>query len=323
MQESNVVVISLHPEHANKILSGEKALEFRRVWASKPVSHVVIYATSPVQKVVAVAQVKQIHIGSPSHLWKLAKILGGGLSRRALYKYFNGKKRGYAIEFSSITRLTPAMSASSLFGVFHAPQSFAYVNKKDINKINNVLLKDGKKTGKNVFVVGVHGVGKSSMCDTYAKKHATNHKTASELIKREKEDAVSTNTKTVKDITGNQELLISAVSKILNSGENLILDGHFVLVNNENKLTPLESKVFSDLSINAVIAVYDESRSIEERAKTRDGDSLSHDLINDFQKLELARAEEVSKELRIPFAKIKSFQQEEFENTLNQFLLKI
>ena len=319
MQESSAVIISLHPEHANKILSGEKKLEFRRVWATRPITAVIIYSTLPIKKIVAVAYMKQVHKGSPTKLWNLAKSIGGGLTRRDLYKYFEGKKVGYAIEFSSINCCNPAINAESLLENFHAPQSFTYVSKNKLEQLEKLLMKSNGN-GKNVFVAGVHGVGKSSMCDEYAKKHGTNHKTASQLIKGAKEDAVSKKTKTVKNITGNQELLITAVSKIRASGENLLLDGHFVLMNDKYELTPLPTKVFSDLSIDAVIAVYDQPELIEFRTKNRDGKSISSKLIEDFQNLELARAEEISKELGIPFAKIQSFSQVEFEGTLNSLI---
>ena len=104
MQESEALIISLHPEHANKILSGGKKLEFRRVWANKPIRAVVIYSTLPVKEIVAIAYVKQIHFKSRNQLWLLAKSIGGGLSRRALYTYFEGKKKGYAIEFEYIKK---------------------------------------------------------------------------------------------------------------------------------------------------------------------------------------------------------------------------
>jgi len=320
MQESNAVIISLHPEHANKILSGEKKLEFRRVWATKPVSTVVIYSTVPVKKFVAIAQVKQTHRGNPTSLWSLAKSIGGGLSRRALYKYFEGKRLGYAIEFSSIRPFNPEINPQSLFKNFHAPQSFTYINKNDLNKIKGCLMKNHEKNWGNVFIVGVHGVGKSSMCESFTKKYSANHKTASQLISEAKIDALSKDTKAVKDIAGNQELLIAAVSKIRASGENLLLDGHCVLINDENILTALPTKVFSDLSISAIIAVHDMPELIQARTMKRDGKSMSTNIINEFQVLELTRAEEISKELGIPFAKIQSFNQVEFESILNEFL---
>ena len=135
MQDFNAVIISLHPQHANKVLSGEKKIEFRRVWSKKPISTVVIYSTAPVKKIVAIAKVKKVHSDSPTQLWKLAKIIGGGLSRKRLYDYFYGKKVGYAIEFESVLSRSEHISPSEVIDNFHAPQSFSYVDKATLDLI--------------------------------------------------------------------------------------------------------------------------------------------------------------------------------------------
>jgi predicted transcriptional regulator len=135
MQDFNAVIISLHPQHANKILSGEKKVEFRRVWSKKSISTVVIYSTVPVRRIVAVARVKQVHFGSPTSLWKLSKSIGGGLSRKSLYDYFFGKKTGYAIEFESIFSSSEHISPYDVIENFHAPQSFSYLDKKTVDLI--------------------------------------------------------------------------------------------------------------------------------------------------------------------------------------------
>ncbi len=320
MQESNIVIISLHPQHANKLLSGEKKLEFRRIWASKPVSTVLIYSTAPVKKIVAIAHVQQVHLGSPTKLWSLAKAKGGGLSRRALYSYFKDKKQGYAIEFSSIKPCNPPIDPRPLFDDFHPPQSFAYIDPKQLKKIEQSLTKNFSESGKTLFIAGVHGVGKSSMCEEFSKKYGAVHKTASQLIRLAEKDAISKDTKAVKNIARNQELLVNAVSQIRKSGDHLLLDGHFVLQNAEKQLTALPTKVFSELLIDAVIALHDEPKLIKTRINGRDGTSTTTKEITEFQSLELIRAEEVSKELGIPFVKVKSFNQNDFEITLNDLL---
>jgi adenylate kinase len=317
MQESNVVVISLHPEHANKILSGIKVLEFRRVWANKPISEVVIYSTAPVQEIVAVAKVEKVHHTSKYKLWELSKSLGGGLSRRALYKYFEGKKKGYAIQFSSIIRFNPPLNANSLFDNFHPPQSLAYLNAINLNRLKEAFMKN--KNGKNIFIAGVHGVGKTTMCKANSLKEPIMYQAASSLIKKAKADAIAVNSKNVKDIAGNQELLIAEVSKILMSGNHLLLDGHFVLLK-DNKPQPLDTKIFSNLNISAIIAIYEKAELIEERTKIRDSMSLPVDVISAFQELELSRAEDVAKELGLPFFKIKSGNQDSFNNVLSTLI---
>ena len=45
-------ILSIHPEYAYKILSGEKTHELRKVLFKKPVTHVLVYATAPISKVI-------------------------------------------------------------------------------------------------------------------------------------------------------------------------------------------------------------------------------------------------------------------------------
>lgn len=322
MQESSAVIISLHPEHANKVLSGQKRLEFRRVWATKPVTAVVIYSTVPVKKIVAIAYVKQVHLGSPTYLWNLAKSIGGGLSRRALYKYFQGKKKGYAVEFESIKLCNPAIDPESLIHGFHAPQSFTYLDQKIFNKIEGLITKDPNESGKVIFIAGVHGVGKSSMCEEFSKEFSAMHKSASQLIREAKEEALEKDTKVVKDIAGNQQLLIDSVSRIRASGRNLLLDGHFALLNADSAPTPLPTDVFSDLAIDGVVVVHDDPSSIAFRMGNRDGKSMGENEIYSLQVLELERSEQVAKELCLPHVKLKSLDQSGFNKVVRELFNK-
>jgi predicted transcriptional regulator len=41
--QNKTALISIHPEYVSKILSGEKRLEFRRVWATRPLNMLLIY----------------------------------------------------------------------------------------------------------------------------------------------------------------------------------------------------------------------------------------------------------------------------------------
>lgn len=317
MQETNVVVISLHPEHANKVLSGTKILEFRRVWANKPISEVVIYSTTPIQKIVAIAKVARTHHTSRNQLWNLSKTLGGGISRRALYRYFEGKTKGYAIEFSSVTRLNPPLNANVLFDNFYPPQSLTYLSTNNLNKLKDALVKNN--SGETIFIAGVHGVGKTTMCKSYTAKKTMMHEAASNLIKKAKAEALAENSKNVKDVTGNQELLIKEVSKILSAGSDLLLDGHFAVLK-DNIPIALDETVFSNLNISAIIVIHDDPNLIEKRLIARDSSSLNAEAISVFQQLELSRAEVVANKLQVPFFKITSGEQAEFNNTINNLV---
>ncbi len=133
---NTAVLISIHPSHAEKIISGEKRLEFRRSWASRPVNTLVIYTTSQVQKVIAVATVKDVLVGSRTRLWNLAKTKGGAVSRRKLFEYFEGKKKGFAIEMVKVRSIPGGLDPRLLFGRdFRPPQSFRYLTEMELIKL--------------------------------------------------------------------------------------------------------------------------------------------------------------------------------------------
>lgn len=139
---NRAVLISIHPRHAEKIISGEKRLEFRRSWAARPVDVLVIYATARVQKVVAIAEVKHVFRGSRTCLWNLAKTIGGGISRRKLFAYLEGKKNAFAIEVVKVKPIVGGFDPELLFGLdFHPPQSFRYLRDEEHIKLTN-LIKD-------------------------------------------------------------------------------------------------------------------------------------------------------------------------------------
>ncbi|KXS31821.1 MAG: Uncharacterized protein AWT59_2037 [Candidatus Gallionella acididurans] len=118
-----------------KILSGEKRLEFRRSWAAEPVDVLVIYSSSPIQKIVAAVNVVGVTVGSPTSLWELAKEKGGGVTRQLIYDYFDGKKSGFAIEIADVLEFEHHVDPKKVFKGFLAPQSFRYLDAKDYNKI--------------------------------------------------------------------------------------------------------------------------------------------------------------------------------------------
>lgn len=138
--EASAALISIHPAYVEKILSGEKRLEFRRGWAKAEVNLLVIYATAPVQRVVAVAQLGQVLRGTKSRLWELARAHGGGISRRKLFAYMEGKKHGVALELLRRRRIVGGIDPRSLFGdEFRPPQSFRYLSQGELSLLSERL----------------------------------------------------------------------------------------------------------------------------------------------------------------------------------------
>ena len=138
--DSSAILISIHPCYADKIISGEKRLEFRRQWASRRADVLVIYATHPVKRIVAIAEVQQIIIGSRWKMWELAKSGGGGITRNKLFTYLDGKVNAVAIELKRIVPISGGADPRCIFGgTFRPPQSFRYLKKNELLKLGKLM----------------------------------------------------------------------------------------------------------------------------------------------------------------------------------------
>lgn len=119
-------LLSIKPEFAEKIFSGEKGFEFRKAAFSKDVSSIVLYVTAPVGKIVGEFKVVSIREDTPASLWEQTCSLAG-ISRQLFFTYFKGRKKGFAIEIGSPRKYEEAMDISVLGENIVPPQSFRYL----------------------------------------------------------------------------------------------------------------------------------------------------------------------------------------------------
>lgn len=159
-----------------------------------------------------------------------------------------------------------------------------------------------------IFVAGVHGVGKTTVCVQVAESLRIPHFSASGLIKAEKADAIAQNGKAVADVDGNQELLIRGVRRILGQHHgSIILDGHFTLLKPDGSVEAIPVDVFRSLHLDAIVVYRDESQKISERLNDRDNAHPNPDAIERHQLLELDQARLVATELSIPLKLLEAF----------------
>lgn len=121
------VILSIKPEYAERILSGEKKFEFRKsIFKNKNVDTVIIYATMPVGKVIGEFKVGDILVNSPSELWSLTKNYAG-ISHKFFTDYFHRRDRAFAISVKSPKRYSSPLDLEDISPGAKAPQSFRYV----------------------------------------------------------------------------------------------------------------------------------------------------------------------------------------------------
>lgn len=115
------VLMSIKPAYANAILSGAKTFELRRRRPSFGTgSRVVVYSSSPDQRLLGTFEAGIVHQASPDDLWQLVS-KKAGITKDAFDSYFEGCAVGHAIEVRSPRRLDPKPLR------FRPPQSYLYL----------------------------------------------------------------------------------------------------------------------------------------------------------------------------------------------------
>ena len=129
------VLLSVKPKYSTLIVSGEKRVEFRRMWAADQVGIIAVYASSPTQRIVALVDVEGVVWGSPTRLWGHCTSRGGGLTKRELFEYFGDKGQGCAVLLGHVRELKKPIDPRNLFTAFSAPQSFRYLTMPEVTKL--------------------------------------------------------------------------------------------------------------------------------------------------------------------------------------------
>lgn len=122
------VILSIKPIYAEKILNGNKIFELRKaIFKRKDIKKVVIYASSPVSKIIGEFEIDSILHEEISDLWEKTKDKNG-VEKVFFYEYFSEREKGYAIKIKNTKRYKKYYDIYEKYGV-KAPQSFSYIDK--------------------------------------------------------------------------------------------------------------------------------------------------------------------------------------------------
>ena len=153
-----------------------------------------------------------------------------------------------------------------------------------------------------ILFSGVHGVGKGY----FVKENIKDNDdiicvSASELI-RQYQNSEDAGYKKVKDVEGNQEILLDALRRMeMSVDKSILLDGHLCIINSNSEVEAISESFISKAQVIGVILLQEEIPIIEQRQKVRDGISLSAEMIREIQCKEKLYAELLFKKYKIPF----------------------
>ena len=154
---------------------------------------------------------------------------------------------------------------------------------------------------KYILLVGVHGVGKTTLLKNLKKDVQFVALSISDLI-RQAGNKIQSTDKFTKNIANNQELWKEELANYSFNKDNdvVILDGHFTLLNHSKEIVELPFSTFDGLEISKIILKTEQPVVIRERLEKRDNQNWEKELIESFQNREQNRVLEFSRLKNIP-----------------------
>ncbi len=119
------ILLSIKPDFAKKIFKEEKKFEYRKS-IPKGIKEVVVYASSPIKKIIGSFTVKKVLENTPQKIWKNTQQFAG-ISKAFFDKYYRGKEIALAIEIDKIKKFSIKKELSE-YQITTPPQSFCYLN---------------------------------------------------------------------------------------------------------------------------------------------------------------------------------------------------
>jgi predicted transcriptional regulator len=120
------VLLSIKPEFADRIFDGSKKYEFRKVLFKNPnIKTVIVYASSPVQRVIGEFDIEMVLSDSPKRLWEKTQE-DSGISKEFFFDYFSERDIGFAIKVKKTRLFKNSRCLRSSYNRT-PPQSFCYV----------------------------------------------------------------------------------------------------------------------------------------------------------------------------------------------------
>lgn len=120
------VLLSIKPEYAERIFNGTKRFEFRRsIFKNSSIKTVIVYASSPMQKVIGEFEIDSIINEDLKALWETTKQFAG-IEKDFFDSYFSEKQKGFAIKIKNTKRYSEPLCLKKDFKLT-PPQSFLYL----------------------------------------------------------------------------------------------------------------------------------------------------------------------------------------------------
>lgn len=144
------------------------------------------------------------------------------------------------------------------------------------------MIEESLGGAKIIFVGGIHGVGKSTLCAQVCSRFGIEHLVAGDLIRAQR-NATPTKAKAVNGVGENQDLLVQALRGVLVGGRTYLLDGHFALLAGDGLIADIPVDTYQAIAPVGVALVLGDPERIADRLSSRDGKAYDVALLRSLQ----------------------------------------
>ncbi len=145
---NNILLLSIKPEYAKKILAGKKTVELRRVRTRLEAGDLVlVYVTSPQQNLVASLEVERVITENlpqnKKDFWEKVKDKAG-ITYQDFQRYYQGASLGVAIFFNNKNIFNNPIKLTTLkkkLPTINPPQSYRYITDNEFKVISKLAEK--------------------------------------------------------------------------------------------------------------------------------------------------------------------------------------
>ena len=130
------ILLSIHPNFADAIISGKKKYELRKNRISDEINWIYLYETKPVQKVTARVALQKILTASPKILKTIIDLSETELTSEQYDKYYERSKVASALVLGRVEQFSKPLSLPD-FKISRIPQNYCYL-KVDGDEILNL-----------------------------------------------------------------------------------------------------------------------------------------------------------------------------------------
>lgn len=171
-----------------------------------------------------------------------------------------------------------------------------------------------------IALVGLSGVGKSTLIQKVCNEVQFQALSASQLIKNQKETYTKHDELRFHNIDDNQCLLIEGFKQALDHKQKLILlDGH-TIIETASGLTEVSATVFKEIGINQFVFLAEEAKTIFQRRSKdnkRKRATVTIENLDDYQMRAIEVTTRIALELKIPVTLLTSENTSVFKSILN------